>query len=120
MHSTAVNARFWVHCNGNPVKLTLREGQSLEWYHSGPSDEGWSAEGEQYTYSDGEVRRRWISDGRDCDGRLTREGLDRCSLTRLQAQVSGWNEYDREGIRFPEWQDLRSCQRDEYAEAMNY
>lgn len=76
------------------------------------------------------VLRRWQSDGVDCDGRLTRSGVDYCVREYLQSGhlpyltegeladpmiVSAW-----EGVRYPAWVAGERSQCDEYAEAAGY
>lgn len=129
--SMRTNARFWVYVNGGPVKITLRPGQQLSWSCGGPTDEGWSRESETWGYDCedhvGEVFRQWCHDGRDCDGRLTREGEDVCDLADLRREWPGglddMSQAERDGwrdVRWPAWRKAKSCQYDEYAEAAGY
>ena len=108
------NARFWEFVNNSPVKLTLKDGQSLHhttWYRH---EEGWTSHTYLWAYSDGYVIVSEHSDGVDCDGRLERFSQDTCSLEDL----AQGGEY--EGIRFPRWTLLSASQRDYSAEAMGY
>lgn len=81
----ARNARFWVFVNGGAAKLTLRPGQTLRHGTGGPTDEGWSWGETSWTHAGDEVRREWVEDGRDCDGRQTQTGTDYCPISRLRS-----------------------------------
>ena len=122
------NARFWTHINGGPVKLALRPGQRLQHFTGGWTEEGWSSETNAWEYPTGKaaVYREWCLDGRDCDGRLTRSGADRCELQALQAgaEIDG-QFYDHPehwtGQRWPAWdQHDAPTTYDEYAQAAGY
>ena len=122
MRQNPPNARFWVYL-GSPVKLTLKPGQTLRHFRGGPCDEGWSSEYHDWTYGEGEIRRVYVSDGRDCDGRLTRTYTSACKVENLSGHVPE-EEYldfhDGREIHYPKWESVSSSQRDEYAEAMGY
>jgi len=108
------NARFWEFVNNSPVKLTLRDGQSLHhttWYRH---EEGWTSHTYLWAYSNGCVILSEHSDGVDCDGRLERFSQDTCWIEDLDQG----GEY--EGLRFPRWTPVSSIQRDYSAEAMGY
>ena len=127
---TTRNVRFWVYVNSGPVKLTLRPGQCLHWWQSRETDEGWSGEGCTWGWDtpehESEVVRNWIDDGRDCDGRFTRTGLDTCQPDRLMAEwpcTEHLTEAERQawrGVRWPQWERDRADRYDEYAEAAGY
>lgn len=109
------NARFWAWINGGPVKLTLRPGQRLEHCEGGPTDEGWHLDSTAWEYAEDEpvIYREWCSDGRDCDGRLTRGGEDCCDVASLEA--------DADGEVWPQWQEHRDHGvYDEFAQAAGY
>lgn len=112
------NARFWTYINGGPVKLTLEPGQAAYHHHGERTDEGWASESTQWTHEDGGVRREWTTDGRDCDGRLTRHGADFCPLDQLHDLINTTGEDST--IHWPDWQRESAGQRDEYAEAAGY
>lgn len=111
------NARFWTWLNGAYVKLTLKPGQTLSWGQGGPTDEGWSSVEESWELSeDGEVIvRECVTDGSDCDGRLTQG-------TTMIASADGatFCDYAGDGHFRPDWQRDDAWQRDQYAEAMGY
>lgn len=114
-----MNARFWIYLNGGPVKLTLKPGQTLRWHTSGPTGEGWHAEGEEWFFDGCTLWKSWWSDGQDCDGRLQQYGVSTCPVDKLAVRdLSEFSEFA--GILLPEWQGVDAGQRDEYAEAMGY
>lgn len=117
------NCRFKVYINGGDVTLTLKPGQVLEWYKFYNTDEGWSSVYESWGLNDAgtELQRDCVSDGTDCDGRLTRFDVafadaDPATFTE------GYDPYKaaERGQRFPYWKQDRSEQRDQYAELANY
>ena len=111
------NARFWAWVNGAYVKLTLEPGQRLSWHKGECHDEGWSSLEESWELSrDGVwIEREWVSDGTDCDGRLTRGGE-----MLAKADGSTFMDYSGDGYFCPDWVDAAEWQRDQYAEAMGY
>lgn len=114
-----MNARFWINENGTPSKVTLAPGQSLSWSQGGPTDEGWSASG--WTLEQPLDRPEWVtlsrwSDGRDCDGRLSRHWEGECHITRLHSHL---NEYTHPSGQ-PDWSEQGAGQRDYSAEAAGY
>lgn len=108
-------ARFWHYHNG-VVRIKLNAGQTIHHSHGGATDEGYSWETVSY-YFDGEiVTCAWCTDARDCDGRMTRNGITHCSIHEL---ACGHRD-DETGITFPAWQHGENGQRDYSAEAMGY
>jgi len=84
-----------------------------------PDDEGWSSETNIWENDKGRLFNECISDGRDCDGRLTRHWAG--YATDLTGNPD-WSGYTHEGksIAYPKWEELKSGQRDYSAEAANY
>ena len=125
------NARFWTWINDGWVKLTLRPGSTLWWSHYTSHDEGWSSETVEWFLGDDVVTRTTETDGSDCDGRLSRSYVDECGIGELasvpamkQCEYSeehwdGW-EIDPTRPMRPDWQKVRSGQRDYAAEAAGY
>ena len=109
--------RFWVYWRGGPVKLALRDGQSLAAGFHEPTDEGWNSEGSTWSRKGDEVTEQWWSDGRDCDGRLSRQGTCRCHARDLFGGIREENDPD---VAYPMWHAVDSSQRDYSAEAMGY
>lgn len=99
------------------VKLTLKPGQELTRYRRGPTDEGWASEEQTWRHCGDHITYVSVSDGRDCDGRLTRTYVSSCSIWEL---MDGRNDYWPAGINPPNWQKVEASQYDEYAEAMGY
>jgi hypothetical protein len=90
---------------------------------SGPTDEGWHAEGETWFFDGDTVRCEWWTDGRDCDGRLSQWGCASASLDRLRERRPPYTDDDPalwRGVMYPEWTKGDSGQRDEYAEMARY
>ncbi len=109
--------RFWHFHRDGWVKLTVRGEQVLHFGYGGPTDEGWSSHSERLWIENGAVLCEMVSDGRDCDGRLTHTSLVRCPFNLLAGRDCGLD--DAPGL-VPDWQQVSSRQRDEYAEAMGY
>lgn len=116
------NARFWTFENNGWVKLTLRPSQQLSHGVGGRTDEGWSFYGCTWEHEGDRVSRHWISDGRDCDGRLTHEGHDFALLSELAAVESYLMEGEKpeQTVLRPDWHDLERAVFDEYAVAAGY
>lgn len=113
------NARFW-HYNSKKdswIKLTLKPGQSVEFHSYSTDEEGWHSTSERYTSDGIQVNHEWISDGRDCDGRLTQAGESVCLIDNLQSRLV---EDFPDWPLLPQWELVDSSQRDEYAEMMGY
>lgn len=102
------NVRFVVWVNGGPVTITLRPDQTLRHHEFETTEEGWSSYSHEWFYDGTLVAREWVSDGSDCDGRLTRHNLD------------AWDGHTLNDHGFPEWKAGASWQRDYTAESMNY
>ena len=125
-----INARFWAYVNGSPVKITLKPGQSLEWYSSRSHDEGWSGEGHTWEYDDcdGLIVDSMIHEGADCDGRHGDTRSYHCDLFLLQhgSEPGGLDYCDKlsrpawNGVVWPKWELAGSRAYDQYAESMNY
>ena len=117
------NARFWVHVNGGPVKLTLRPDQELSWGYAVRTDEGWASESYTWSHEGDHVRLKWCDDGVDCDGRLTRYGESHASLDELLVDPPSCSDSERhvyENVLWPLWRKDYAGQRDEYAEMAGY
>jgi hypothetical protein len=120
---SARNARFWVYYApaDGMVKLTLRPGQSLAIAEGGATDEGYSHEWTEWTHNGDCITREYASHARDCDGPLEQYSTCEASLDELAA-VESYCDMDFVGppLLVPNWRKVGSCQRDHYAEAMNY
>jgi hypothetical protein len=123
------NARFWAYINNGPVKLTLRQGQRFEHREGGATDEGFDVTYTAWEYPADElaVYREWARDARDCDGRMTHSGEDRCELADLQSGDLPYipdGDPDAEawaGVRWPAWERHRDHgYYDEFAQAAGY
>jgi hypothetical protein len=120
------DVRFWVIWNGQHTKIHLRPDQTVTMCHGGPTDEGWSSVSAEYEYDWEEqaIHRLFVSDGRDCDGRLTSCEESSCPIAELHSEeesllVGDWVE-SSELIMVPRWSTRNRSQRDYAAEAMGY
>ena len=98
--------RFKTYHRGSEVTLSIDEGQSIHTYEGGPTDEGWSSVSHDYELSGGVLHNEIVSDGVDCDGRLT------TSFVMIANQVRDNG--------FPDWRDVSSEVYDENAQAAGY
>ena len=129
---TPGNARFWIYWNGGLVRLTLRPGQSLSYWHGEPTDEGYSARGETVRHEGTHVYREWTREGRDCDGRHRESGDEMAPLDKLAARFVGdYAPVDDlaakviagplAGVLYPAWEEARAVEVfDEFAQAAGY
>lgn len=113
--ATSKNARFWVWFHNSPVKLTLKPGKTLSYASGGATDEGWHSESEQFWHEGDVIVRERVSDGCDCDGRLTTTSEYICPLSDLAE-----NFVEEDNLAYPEWIRKNSCQYDEFARTMGY
>lgn len=128
------NARFWfLHpCTCEWVKLTLKPGQRLAWFHGGQTDEGFSEETIEFSYlshwAPPVVKCEGFSRSRDCDG-LHHHGYEFfATLDNLAVEdrpIEYWDakthSFEVESwIKIPDWKKLREHQRDFTAEAAGY
>jgi hypothetical protein len=109
------NARFWTVVNNGLVKLTLRYGHPIIHARVQNTDEGWNMDANTWIHYGKHIEVLWVSDGRDCDGRMTNSGISRSSLEDLKA-----GHVNDEGIKFPIWHSIENNQRDYEAEKMGY
>jgi len=119
------NLRFWAFINESLVKITLRPGQTLEHGRGGKTDEGYYSEWTIWEHSGHGVERSWGYDTRDCDGRHSGGNECFCPFNRLNLGNEPYGvdcAVDSAGkpIRYPDWSELDSLQRDYTAEACGY
>ena len=103
-----VNARFKVWINGGWVTITLMPGRELNWHRGGRTDEGWDITEHSWLLEGGTIHRSIVSDGTDCDGRLTHWYM---SMARIE---------DIDKDRQPDWISCETSTRDHQAEAAGY
>lgn len=122
--NTKRNVRIWVpHPDPDKgyFKLTLRPFKPVSITTGGPTEEGWHWESETYVWRPnddfgGFVEVEAVSDGVDCDGRLSRYHTCVSPSDRL-----AWRPgYRDPHVRLPDWQRVAASQRDYAAEAMGY
>ena len=108
------SVRIWIFVNDGPAQLTLELNRPVSWRKSERTEEGWHAISETYLYDGEYVRLEALTDGRDCDGRLSRYSEAKCHVVNLQ---SG---YEADGVRYPKWEAVDQYQHDERAIAAGY
>lgn len=108
--------RFW-HFSpcGEDVLIKIRKGQTLRHYHVCRTDEGWHSETNAWHFDGNILVSKYMTDGRDCDGRLQQFGESSCRVENLRAGYAADN-----GIVYPKWEQGELSQRDYSAEAMGY
>lgn len=122
--SNPINARFWGLINDSPVKITIKPGHSLHWRKVWCHEEGWSAEAVTWFHEIDHIDRQSMTDGTDCDGRLSTFTECRCTLGSLGGYRPSPHAADvpesLDAYQFPQWERVRGSQRDQYAETMGY
>ena len=111
------NFRFWTFVNSAMVQPTLKPGQKLHWSKFERDTEGWSRLGMTWEFDGDVLRHTVVDDGRDCDGPLTQT-----TVLAHDNRYDGWRliHDGRETLPVPQWREIESCQRDQYAEAAGF
>jgi hypothetical protein len=104
--------RFWVWHNNGLVRLTLERGNVAHVRGSRPTDEGYSAWSDSYTWAGDTVRCEFWRQSRDCDGLTESSGIV------VWDTVSTYQADD--GTLVAQWTEEESEYRDYAAEAMGY
>ena len=117
-------ARFWIYVNNDYVKISLKPGQTLNWYTKEATDEGWSGEGLSFEY-DADlvlVLRESVTEGRDCDGRIQYFDKAQCAIEDLQNGNDTFDMFEEHGhiVQFPCWERVTSEVCDEQAQKAGY
>ncbi len=102
------NARFRTWINGDWVTITLRPHKELNWGYGGYTREGWETVAHSWILDGGTIHHSLVSDGCDCDGRLTNY---RMSMARVE---------DITRDRDPVWLSCDESQHDYEAERAGY
>jgi hypothetical protein len=108
--------RFWDYVISEPILIKIKRGQTLRHSRGGPTDEGWHRSSHVWHFDGEKVTCESVSDGADCDGRLTRYSMSECPISKLRAGYVDTVEC----IAFPAWEPVDESQRDYSAEAMGY
>ena len=120
------NTRIWIYWREGVVKITIPFGEEITVGYGGRTDEGWSSYCETFAHDIDEntIVRTCVSDGCDCDGRLT--SVNESHWT-IGGNTSPMFEFDTrcdliqvEGILTPDWESGTTVQRDYEAEAAGY
>lgn len=115
-------ARFWVWHNGGWVKLSLREGESLQAVSYRETDEGFCSEWCTWTFEPADhpfaalVRQEYGTRSRDCDGLHEFYSEMVCRKDWLKYSQSE----DSADVFVPNWESVSKSCRDHAAEAMGY
>ena len=103
-----------------PVRITIKAGQTLTHEHWARTDEGWSSESHTWTFDGEHLTRSWCTDGRDCDGCLRHTGED-IAIDIAKFEDCTGATFNGKVIHYPEWQETTPDRvYDEYAQAANY
>lgn len=117
------SVRFWTYCNEGIVKLTVKEGEALEFSTGGSTDEGCAWYCERYWLEYGVLWRGQYWSGRDCDGGYSRSCEEFWKPEHGVEPMYEWNaqgEMTELKEARPNWQESKTWQRDYYAEAAGY
>ena len=102
------SVRFLVWVNGNDVKLSLQDGERLEWSKRSFHDEGYSFEHKFWSRKGEFIYYESTSGGRDCDGRIE----------HYNDYVAHVSQIDENGD--VDWQKEQSSVYDQYAVMAGY
>ncbi|MHA1574408.1 MAG: hypothetical protein ACTSX8_10485 [Alphaproteobacteria bacterium] len=117
-HTKIITARFWVSHGDDYVRLSLRDGESVDMFEGGPTDEGSSAKWTTYTRDGDTIACDSQQSSRDCDGAHSSAWECETTIRDLTAaEPISWNP---ERPPMPQWSALDSSQRDYSAEAAGY
>lgn len=108
------NARFWIHWNGDFVKITMSPGDNIGLHCGGMTDEGYYSHYEEYEYDGQRVYCILDTDSVDCDGRFSTSKAFSCEYDDLRGNLN------INGVATPLWVKERSSQRDYEAEKAGY
>ena len=114
------NARFWVHVNGGPVKITLRPGQKLWWSMSHlslePGRERVHHDFAAWSYNDEIVFYHWSAHhrfvrDRGRNRRSDKKGMMECHVNDLAARKPFEGREDcyndnYDGVMWPAWHTI--------------
>lgn len=112
-------AQLWTFFDGRWQGVHLTQGGgTVELHRSERTEEGWSSATEIYEWPEWDdefIHCTVLTDGRDCDGRLSTEWKGICALDKLTAIPA-----DERGPARPGWEEQSRGQRDYTAESMGY
>lgn len=115
--SFQTRARLWLYINNDFVKVTLKPGQTINWYESHPTEEGYHFTQIAVEYDGEDVYLTEVDGGRDCDGQLEHTYKMGCSLANLRADPI---DIKMETIPRPKWEHEPTRVYDQYAQLANY
>ncbi len=101
-------ARFKDYLNGGEVVVQLNPGQTLRHHRFTPTDEGYDRTIIQWEYDGHTVTRTHFNEGRDCDGYMSSEFVQFCSMSALRSETrevythTKWVTYTEDGETWTE------------------
>lgn len=119
-HTNIISARFWLYHAGDWARLALRDGESLELFEGGPTDEGNCAEWTTYTRDGDVITCEWSRSERDCDGQHSASGECETTIDDLTADPAESCDWGLDRPARPQWRAIDSRQRDYSAESAGY
>jgi len=123
-HAWTKTARFWIYVNNDYVKISLKPGQTLDWYVKEATDEGWSGEGLTFQYDEGNGRviRESVTEGRDCDGLIQYFDKAQCAIENFRDGDETFDMIEEHGkvVQFPSWERVTSEVYDDEAQKAGY
>lgn len=120
-HRFPRHIRIWIWFKGGPVRISLKDGQSVTFGYCEPHEEGFSGESVTISRHGFELTRDWSNFGRDCDGPLSHDGVQTWNAATGEYRPWPWDVADTGDIRFPKWEEYEPTRvTDAFAEAMGY
>ncbi len=113
------NAKIWHFQNGSPIRITLKPGQTVEFYEGGRTDEGYSHEWTRYTHHGEFVANEWMDKSRDCDGPMESWGMREARIDRI-GEDGTLEDVGYPEVKRTQWEHCSREQRDHLAEAAGY
>jgi hypothetical protein len=113
MKRKPITIRFYTWINQSPVRLALRDGQSITHYKCEETEEGYHDDLVTWWREGDTIFCQHDSSGRDCDGRVSSSRLCVSSGDDLDANI-------QEEASYPHWTRVNASQRDYAAEAAGY
>lgn len=105
-------ARFKDNVNGGDVVVELNPGQTLRHHCCTPTDEGYDRTIIEWEYDGHTVTRTYFNEGSDCDGYMSSQFVQFCSVDKLKSRTlrrysrSEWQTVTEDGETFREHVDI--------------
>ena len=114
---TPTGLRFWQYVNGSPVRLHIKEGDTLIWAKTVGTEEGFHDEYLELWMECGRVYCESITGGRDCDGYIERHWTGLMIEADSIPDPDGIRDCHGKVIRYPSWERLASASAQTLSEA---